>query len=97
MDKFNILGLTETWVDEKQWEKLKEKLPSKFKWTCIPAIKEKKKARAKGGMIMAVNKKMDCSETKARSERVAKMKLRINERTWSIFTIYSQNIKEIFK
>ena len=58
--------------------------------------KGEKKARAKGGIIMAVNKKMDCAETKACSERVAKMKIRINERTLSTFTIYSQNTKEIF-
>lgn len=64
MEKFDILDLTETWVGEKQWEKLKEKLSNKFKWICIPAIKEKKKSKAKGGIIMAVNKKMDCSETR---------------------------------
>lgn len=94
--KFDILGLVETWVEEKQWERLKEKLPNKFKWTCIPAIKEQKIARAKEDIIMAVNKKMDYSEIKACSERVTKIKLRLNEKTWSIFTVYSQNIKEIF-
>ena len=57
-------------------------MPNKFKWICIPAIKEKKKARAKRSIIMAVNKKMD---TKACSEKVAKMKLRING-------VYSQSI-----
>lgn len=45
IEKFDILELIKTWVEEKQWERLKEKLPNKFKWIYIPAIKEKKKAR----------------------------------------------------
>ena len=44
LEGFDILDLTETWI-EKDWEKMRKKLPNKFRWECIPAAKEKKKGR----------------------------------------------------
>lgn len=32
--EFEVVGLTETWVDEAGWEKLKEKMPEGWKWKC---------------------------------------------------------------
>lgn len=44
-------------MEEEKWEKIKSKVSNKFEWFCIKAIKDKKKGRAKGGIIMAVKKK----------------------------------------
>lgn len=43
--KFNIIGITETWIDEKGQEEIKNKLTEEFKWKCQKAIEEKKNKR----------------------------------------------------
>ena len=91
LESFDILGLTETWIKEK----LKEKVSNKFKWECIPAVREKKKGRAKSGIILAINKEFGYTEWKECSKRVAEVKLNYNRKTWRIMIIYSQNTDEI--
>lgn len=31
---FDYIGLIETWVDEKQWNKIEEDMPDAFNWKC---------------------------------------------------------------
>lgn len=50
--EFDFISLCETWVEEKDWIKLKRKLPPIHEWVYSFARKEKKKGRAKGGMII---------------------------------------------
>jgi len=58
LKRFDILGLTETWVDGKRWKKIKNKLASDFEWECAPAKREHGKGRVKGGIIIAVRKSL---------------------------------------
>lgn len=51
---YEMIGLTETWVDEAGWGKLYEKLPRGWKWKCQHAKRESKKGRARGGIITGV-------------------------------------------
>lgn len=51
---YEVIGLTETWVDEAGWGKLYEKLPRGWKWKCQHAKRESKKGRARGGIITGV-------------------------------------------
>lgn len=44
---FEMVGLTETWVEEEGWNKIKDKLPKNLEWKCRPAKRENKKGRAK--------------------------------------------------
>lgn len=53
---FDVIGLTETWLEEKNWNKIKFRLPTGYR--CIPAERDKKKGRAKGGIITVVNEKL---------------------------------------
>lgn len=50
-NKFNemweYLGLAETQIDRRGWEKLRNNLSKKFIWTCVPATREYKKERAR--------------------------------------------------
>ena len=34
IEKFDYVGLSETWVEEKSWEKLKKRLPERYTWEC---------------------------------------------------------------
>lgn len=51
LEKFDMIGLTETWVDEEKWEKIRIRVSSNFVWNCVLARKEHRKGRAKGGII----------------------------------------------
>ncbi|KAJ3644328.1 hypothetical protein Zmor_026994 [Zophobas morio] len=53
---FDFVGLTETWILERDWNKLKDVLPKEFQWKLQGAKKEKRKSRAKGGIITGVKK-----------------------------------------
>lgn len=58
LEKFDIIGLTETWVDEENWEKIRIRVSSNFVWNCVPARKEHRKGRAKGGIITAMRRNL---------------------------------------
>ena len=49
IETFDIVGLTETWIEQNEWERVKGKLQSGFRWEIQGAIKEKNKGRASGG------------------------------------------------
>lgn len=50
LDNFDIIGLTETWIEEEEWKKIKDKMSNKFNWICTTARKENKKGRGRGGL-----------------------------------------------
>lgn len=64
LEAFDIIGLTETWAEEETWKKVRNRLSEKFVWNYIPARKEMKKGRARGGIITAINKEIRGSEDK---------------------------------
>ncbi|TGZ54682.1 hypothetical protein DBV15_12603 [Temnothorax longispinosus] len=59
IEGFDIIGLCETWVEEKEWEKIKKNMSKKFVWKCQFAIREKGKGRAKGGIMTGVRKEIE--------------------------------------
>lgn len=48
--------LTETWMDEKEWEKIREKLPGRYKWRVQHARRKNKRRRVIRGMIMDIRR-----------------------------------------
>ncbi|KYN28175.1 hypothetical protein ALC57_02421, partial [Trachymyrmex cornetzi] len=56
ISKFDFVSLCETWLEENEWNKLKDRLPSSHKWECVYARREKKRGRAIGGFIIGVKK-----------------------------------------
>ena len=54
LDKFDFIGLTETWVDEAEWNKIKQNMPKGWKLECQCAIRENKKGRVMGGIITGI-------------------------------------------
>lgn len=95
LDQFDVIGLTETWIEEESWKKLKNKMSNKFQWVCIPARRENKKGRAKGGIIVVANKNLKEIEFKEMSYRAAEVKTEHDRNRWRIITLYSQDTKEI--
>lgn len=56
MRGFDFIGLYETWVEEKRWEAIKERLPKTLEWGCRFAERIKRKGRTNGGIIIGKRK-----------------------------------------
>lgn len=56
IEEFDLVNLTETWLEQKGWEILKERLAKTHVWKCKWATGEKGKGRAKGGFITGKRK-----------------------------------------
>lgn len=89
-----MIGLTETWMNEEMWEKIRTKVSSNFVWNCVPARKEHKKGRAKGGIITTMRRNLREASVKELSDATVKWKLVYNGNKWRIITIYSQKVEE---
>lgn len=48
---FEAISLCETWVDEKGWESLRERLTKSHAWACSFTVKNKNRGRAKDFII----------------------------------------------
>ncbi|KAL6418758.1 hypothetical protein ACFW04_014226 [Cataglyphis niger] len=60
----------------------------------MPARRENRKERAKGGIITAVNKSLQEVSIRDMSYQAVEIKLRYNENRWRIITVYSQDVEE---
>lgn len=56
--EWEVMVLMETWVEEKDWKKIKRRLPSGYEWGVQWAGRRNKKGRARGGMVMGIRKEM---------------------------------------
>lgn len=97
IEKFDAIGLTETWVDGKQWERLKEKLPDKFIWKCAAVKREKIKGKAKGGIITGIRRGVREEETTNELDDIQERRVIVNNTEWRILTVYSRDIRETVK
>lgn len=46
------MSLSETWIEERGWLKIKDKLLRMHEWKCCLAKRERKRGRARGGFII---------------------------------------------
>lgn len=89
IEEFQFVGLVETWVEEKNWEKIRNKLPGGYVWKYQPAVRENKKGRAKGGIITGVVKDWEVREEERQRNGIMQRKAKIGGKIWSIWTVYS--------
>lgn len=52
----DFISLCETWIEENSIKIMEKNMSKKFTWFFIPAVKEKRKGRARGGFIISVKK-----------------------------------------
>ncbi|KAM0731212.1 hypothetical protein ACS0PU_002272 [Formica fusca] len=81
--------MLETWIEEKRWEKIKERLPRKFTWKAQMAKRRNRKGRARGGMLIGVKKNIKIEEEREEEvEGRLVCKVRVGEEMWRIIGIY---------
>ncbi|KYN04961.1 hypothetical protein ALC62_04156 [Cyphomyrmex costatus] len=91
LGNFEIIGLLETWIDEKEWGKLKEKMPKEWRWKCQPADRDKRRGRAKGGIITGIRKEIEENKEELESrEGIQERKIILNGEKWRVVTIYNR-------
>ncbi|XP_070526965.1 golgin subfamily A member 6-like protein 2 [Cardiocondyla obscurior] len=62
MEKWEVIYMCETWLEEKKWKRLRSKLPKGYKWINKGAEKQNKKGRAMGGMVMGWREDLEGEE-----------------------------------
>ena len=87
--KYEVIGLVETWIEEGKERLIKEKLKG-YKCFFNEARREKKKGRAKGGMVVAVKKCDEIKEVKFKkvNEECTKVEFKIDGKEWLIAVVY---------
>ena len=58
IQKCEIIGLTETWLEAKN-EKFLERHLKDYNWETIAAKRIRKRGRARGGMLLAIRKEIE--------------------------------------
>lgn len=95
VERFDMVGLTETWLDGKGWETLEKNLTKKFRWSYVPAMREHRKGRAKGGLAIAINKELEIVRQESYGEGILESQI-IYNKNWREVTVYCREIKEVF-
>lgn len=87
-----MIVVSETWIDEREWEKIKEeevRIPKGYNWKVQFAGKKNRKGSAMGGMIMGVriDIKMEKEEEVMEREGLVTGKVWLG-RWWRIVGVY---------
>ncbi|EZA51537.1 hypothetical protein X777_09784 [Ooceraea biroi] len=87
---WDIMCLSETWVEEKEWERVRNKLPKGYIWETRWAERRNKKGRAIGGMLMGIRKEMKIEKDKEVKNRegIITKEVWIGEEWWRIVGVY---------
>jgi len=87
LKEFDFISLYETWVEEKEWESLKKKIPDSHTWHCNFAKRDEKRGRAKGDFIVGKRKGWGEAEDKmgmSRGEEIVLSKVKGGKRGKSV-------------
>lgn len=83
--------MMETWLDERGWERMKEKIPGEYRWRVQIATRKNKKGRASGGMLLGIRRRIEEINEEGRVEEEEgkiECKIRIGEEIWRIIGLY---------
>lgn len=90
LEKFNIIALSETWVEEKPIESIEKSLPDNFNWKWITAVREKVKGRPAGGLAIGTRKDIEATDWKGNSRGCwAGLKVKVDNRWINIISVYN--------
>lgn len=57
-----MIGLVKTWVEKKEWERWKRRVPGEFEWMIQGASKEGRRRRAKRGIWINIRRGLEGRE-----------------------------------
>lgn len=91
VEGFDVIGLCETWIEERDWKNIESKLSNDFVWRCQYASRARKKGRAKGGLVTGIRKGIEemGAEDRIEIDGVQERKVRLDGQLWRILTVYN--------
>ncbi|XP_070517898.1 uncharacterized protein [Cardiocondyla obscurior] len=98
MEKWEVIYMCETWLEEKKWKGLRSKLPKGYKWINKGAEKKNKKGRAMGGMVMEWREKLEGEEELEFEDRkgMIGIKIKSGKVWWKIAGVYvNEDLEDI--
>lgn len=97
ISKFEIISLTETWIEEKLTTATEKRLPKDYIWHWIPAVRTKKRGRPAGGIVIGIRKDIETRNFKGKSVGCwAAIEFMVNGKWHQLISIYNNtNIEEI--
>jgi len=90
LGSFDIINLTETWIEDKKWKKLRKTLPTEYRWEMQSATKDKVKGRSAGGMLVGVRKTLAVKYTGREKKDLMSTEIKVKEQIWKIISIYNR-------
>lgn len=90
LKEWDVLFLSETWTEERNWRGIRERLPEGYVWETQWALRRNRKGRAMGGMIMRIRKEwVEGGESiERKGEVVLGRRVRIGKEKWRIIGVY---------
>ena len=100
--EFDVVGLVETWVEEKHKTKLEKILPKGYRWRITPATREKRMGRARKGMVTGIREDIEeeCERDWQITEDIHIRHIRLaNKERWRFIAVYcpQEEGKKIWK
>lgn len=90
LEKWEIMVLMETWVEEKEWKKLKERLPREYDWGMQLTKRRSKRRRVRGEIIMGIRKDLveEGTVIEEKEERIMIGRVKRGEERWRVVGVY---------
>ncbi|KAL6419185.1 hypothetical protein ACFW04_014058 [Cataglyphis niger] len=89
VEEWDMVVMSETWLDKKRWDRSRGYLPKGFRWKVQLAERKNKKGRAMEGMLLGIRKGLGVEEVKAKeTESLMEVALEVEGRKWSVIGVY---------
>lgn len=90
LGEWHVLVMSDTWVDEKRWIKVKETLPRGYKWEVQMAKRKNRNGRAMRRMMIGIRRELMEEGTRIETGKEGLMmgKVKRGKERWSIVGVY---------
>lgn len=90
LERWDMVVMLETWVEEKCWERVRNRLPKGYMWRMQAAKRMKRKGRAKGGIIMGIRKDLieEVEEEIGEKDGIVIGRIRWGRKAWRVIGVY---------
>ena len=98
IETYEVIGMTETWTLEEEWEKIEQNLPKNYRWYHTPAVKIHRRGRAMGGIITGIrNNLREGKVAKREHQDIQERRVILENKIWRIYAVYVRENAEDIK
>ena len=89
LKEWEVMVMCETWMEERDWDYIENRLPKGYVWGKQWAKRENKKGRAIGGMLMGVKKEIEArDEEVGEREGIMMRMVKMGGEWWRVVGVY---------